>query len=183
MIINIRGTNGAGKSTLMREIMEAWGPTEPLIGPDGKEEAYLVKGVNAVVIGRYTTACGGCDTIKTQDESKARILKYAERGHDVLFEGILISTIFGPWLEFSRANGGMVWAFMDTPLNVCLARIQKRNGGKPVKEDQVKGKYDGMARIAAKAAAAGEKVRYIDHRNALMSFSMIRSTPSLPKVS
>jgi len=61
----------------------------------------------------------------------------------VLFEGVLVSTIFDPWLEWSKE---------------CLRRIQVRNGGKPIKDEQVRAKHRTIAQIRTKAALAGEKV-------------------------
>lgn len=166
MIVNIRGTNGSGKSTLIRQFMERYEAT-PLHDANGKEEGYECNGgSNAYVVGRYTTACGGCDTIKTQQETKDRVDRYAVRGN-VLFEGILVSTIYGPWLQFSRERGGMLWAFLNTPLDICLERIQIRNGGRPVKEDQVAGKWSSMERIKSRAVADGERIIVLNYRNAL----------------
>lgn len=164
MIVNIRGTNGSGKSTLVLGLMTKYGRTAVIDTRNNKEIGYHIPELGAHAVGKYTTACGGCDTIKTQDETKERVKKWSAIGH-VVFEGILVSTIFGPWLDFSRQNGGMMWAFLDTPLDLCLERIQIRNGGKPVKTDQVKSKWEGMFRIADKAKAAGEQVVWVDHQD------------------
>lgn len=181
MIVNIRGTNGSGKTTLMRQMMETYG-YQPVLGEKGKHKGYDLNGIGTYVVGSYTANCGGCDTIKTQDESKARIREYASKNYNVLFEGVLISTIFGPWLEFSRANGGMVWAFLDTPLQLCLERIQRRNGGKPVKEDQVRSKWEGMLRIQEKARAAGEQVVVLNYTNAFNDLMAVMAPALLRKV-
>lgn len=165
MIVNIRGTNGSGKSTLVRQAMERFGRV-PLYNDLGKEYAYEVPGLEGYVVGKYVTACGGCDAVKTQAEAKGLVSEFAVKGN-VIFEGVLISTIFGPWLEFSRQNGGMLWAFLDTPYDVCLQRIQIRNGGKPVKEDQVLSKWETMRRVATKAKEAGEQVVWLDYREPL----------------
>lgn len=161
MIINVRGTNGAGKTTLMRQVMAKYDTTKS-VNAAHKVDGYRLRLPGcalpfATVIGSYENVCGGCDGIKTQQEAKDRVREAANHGH-VLFEGVLISTIFGPWLEFSQQNGGMVWAFLDTPLEVCLERIQIRNGGKPIKTEQVQAKWDSMHKIASKATAAGERV-------------------------
>src|SRR5690242_7858549 len=175
MIINIRGTNGSGKSTLVTSLMRTYGTVS--LEVEGKAIGYYSNSLSAYFVGRYATACGGCDTIKTQAETKQRVADWSQSG-DVIFEGILVSTIFGPWLEFSKNHGGMIWAFLDTPLELCLERIQIRNGGKPIKTDQVKAKWEGMLRIADKARTAGERVIVIDHRSP--AESLMRQTGLSP---
>lgn len=177
MILNIRGTNGAGKTTLVRELMATY-ETVKEHNAAGKVTGYVVDSRPPLkVIGSYENVCGGCDGIHTQQEAKDRV-RAAHATHDVVFEGVLISTIFGPWLEFSKENGGMIWAFLDTPLEVCLERIQIRNGGKPIKTEQVQAKRDSMHKIASKATAAGERVIMLPWQNPLPVLLGALPTPS-----
>ena len=141
--INVRGCNGSGKTTLLRCLAR-----DPLcrvinvIVPDHKPIPVTYAPDGLAIIGDYTPAAAGAttaglDRIKTQAAAKA-VAELVGRDPDVkavLFEGVVVSTIYGPWQEWSKANGGMIWAFLDTPLEVCLKRIQERNGGKPIKED------------------------------------------------
>lgn len=121
------------------------------------------------ILGDYTPAAAGattagCDRIKTQEATKKALETIAEL-YDVshiFFEGVVVSTIFQPWLEWSYEQGGMVWAFFDTPLDICLQRIQKRNGGKPIKEDQVAAKHETISRVKQKALDASETVIALD---------------------
>jgi predicted ABC-type ATPase len=164
--INVRGCNGSGKTTLLRSLA-----TDPLcrvtnaIVPDHKPIPVTYCPDGLAIIGDYTPAAAGSttaglDRIKTQAAAKA-VAELVGRDPEVkavLFEGVVVSTIYGPWQEWSKANGGMIWAFLDTPLEVCLKRIQERNGGKPIKEDQVADKHRTIARVREKALAAGEAV-------------------------
>jgi hypothetical protein len=114
-----------------------------------------------IVAGKYATACGGFDSVPTQAVAKEVVRLASELG-PTLFEGVVISTIFEPWLLWRRSTGiPMVWGFLDTPLEVCLGRIQERNGGKPIKEDLVAGKWRTINRVKEKAEAAGEVVTTI----------------------
>lgn len=172
--INVRGCNGSGKTTLLRSMAR-----DPLcrvinvIVPDHKPIPVTYAPDGIAIIGDYTPAAGattaGLDRIKTQAAAKA-VAELVGRDPDVkavLFEGVVVSTIYGPWQEWSKANGGMIWAFLDTPLEVCLKRIQERNGGKPIKEDQVADKHRTIARVREKALADGETVRDIHWETAL----------------
>jgi hypothetical protein len=196
-IVNVRGTNGSGKSTAVRGVMDSLYDVHSLfIEPDhnhplgytgffGSNESSITwpKGTSVGVteqgysclsiIGPYKTACGGCDAIKTQAEVK-HLIEYQTfvAQTNILFEGVLISTIFGPWLEFSQMMRAhdvqFVWAFLDTPLEVCFERIRKRQeasarGVREIRKDQVQGKWEGQLRIRDKAQAAGETVVILSH--------------------
>lgn len=179
--INVRGCNGSGKTTLLRCLAR-----DPLcqvtnvIVPDHKPIPVTYAPGGIAIIGDYTPAAAGAttaglDRIKTQAAAKA-VAELVGRDPDVkavLFEGVVVSTIYGPWQEWSKANGGMIWAFLDTPLEVCLKRIQERNGGKPIKEDQVADKHRTIARVREKALADGETVRDIHWETALKDIKAV----------
>lgn len=176
-VVNIRGTGGSGKSHLVMKFMKKFG-AHPLEGADGKVVAYRVSykpGEPVYVIGRYKTVVGddgirtvtgGCDGIKTQDEIGIRVRLAARRGH-VIFEGFLVSGIYSRYLALSQDLGGMVWAYMDTPLEKCIARISRRNRGKKFSTANTEAKLKGAARCAREASADGETVVWINHKHAL----------------
>ena len=159
---NIRGANGSGKSTLVRSYIAPHSIQIPLADSIG----YLDERLGIVVVGKYTTDCGGCDTIKTQAGVKAAVMAALELAPTVMFEGVLVSTIFGPWLDFSRSVGGMVWCYLDTPVEMCLQRIYHRNGGKDINEKLVHDKITSIATTQRKAVEAGEMVAVLDYLNA-----------------
>lgn len=184
--VNVRGCNGSGKTTLLRMLAR-----DPLCRVETLRVRHMVKDKTSgnkirayhppipvtyapggiAILGDYTPnakgTTAGCDRIKTQEAAKNALELIAREGEAkvVLFEGVVISTIYQPWKEWSDRNGGMVWAFLDTPLEVCLRRIQDRNGGLPIKEDLVEGKHRTVARVLEKAYADGETISLIrwDH--------------------
>lgn len=130
-VLDIRGTHGSGKSTVPLTLLKDcshrpwWG--HPLTY-EGKEQllGYYIPELNLTIIGRYETACGGCDGIPTQSEIKARVAEASKTGH-VLLEGILVAHTFGPWEEYSRPWGAnWKFLFLDTPLEECVARVNAR---------------------------------------------------------
>jgi predicted ABC-type ATPase len=167
-LINVRGCNGSGKTTVVRSLnKDGMGQVGYYTVPDHKPIplTFVNPGPHdkdiVVLVGDYLAqGCSGLDRIKTQAAAKS-IIELAAGLQDVravVFEGVLVSTIFEPWLQWSRAHGGMTWAFLSTPIETCLSRIQARNGGKPIKEEQVRDKHKGIARISLKANLAGERV-------------------------
>lgn len=138
MILTIVGPNGAGKSTCMRSVMRQLGGFKPIKNDDGKVEGYvsrrgsnLLKKQSVAVVGRYESPTGGCDTIQTKAEIQARVARYAHQYDHVLFEGIIVSTSFGPYsqflkeLSFARKEPHM-FAILLPSLEKCIANVQKR---------------------------------------------------------
>lgn len=131
-VVNVRGTSGSGKSTVVRGIM-TMGVVTPIGDNEKKPDGYIVQmpgfDTHVYVVGPYTTACGGCDQIATQDEICDRIRAYSKMGH-VLVEGLLMSHSFARYAALDREldQDGVhcVWAFLDTPLDVCLDRVRAR---------------------------------------------------------
>ena len=136
MIVNIRGTHGSGKSTVVKSIM-ALADTiieVPNLHKPKKPLGYFVTmrgGRSLYVVGSYETACGGCDAIQPYADIWPRVENAAERGWDVLFEGALVSSSYGEIGRSSEKFGeDFVFAFLNTPLDVCLARIVQRRAAK-----------------------------------------------------
>lgn len=137
MIYNIRGTHGSGKSSLVQYLFKKY-PHELLdVSPRGRPEGYRVHtGLRKplYVVGPYATACGGCDAVQPYDLIWPRVERYAKLGH-VLFEGALISVSVGSiGLAMAKRKKECVILYLDTPVEVCLARIaarREKKGGNP----------------------------------------------------
>lgn len=183
-IINIRGCNGSGKTTLLRELVGDNLAYSTLVGvTDHKPIPCTVLPEKKIgVIGNYTKevanlTTAGCDRIKTQAAAKEAIerLMTQEKNllHTILFEGVVISTIYQPWADWADKFGGMVWAFLDTPPELCLERIQERNGGKPIKEELVMDKVKSIASCRSKALRDNLEVRDLDYTRPLFQLIQI----------
>lgn len=126
-IVKIHGCSGAGKSTAVRSIMN--GNASSIIGANGKIEAYRVHAATqngTYVLGSYENTCGGVDTMSGAPEVIKLLDKYAVLGN-VLFEGLLQSTYYGKLGEHSKRYGDdYVYAFLDTPVELCLERVVAR---------------------------------------------------------
>jgi len=182
-VINVRGTSGSGKTTVARGQM-TMGDVIPLPGDEGtakKPEAYSIATQGKpllYLIGSYENVCGGCDGVPTQDEICRRVRKYAPMG-DVLMEGLLMSHLFSRYRDLDRelhAQGiPFIWAFLDTPLEVCLDRVQARRnarfalkGGvqKPFNPKNTIDKWHDMRSVYGKAIDAGLDARWVPYETA-----------------
>lgn len=176
-IINIRGTSGSGKSTLVRRFLDEH-PHVPVMGQlsDWKKEKIIAYKVHTsvykfptFVMGRYETQCGGWDAMSykgSHEDLEDLCIEAGGKGH-VIFEGLTVSSSYTRWLNVSKTYpGSMVFAFMDTPEEVCYQRILARNGGREPKRD-AKGladynhKFRNCVVQSAKLEAMGERVVWL----------------------
>jgi hypothetical protein len=168
-VINLRGTNGSGKSFLIRKWMQfqqavPYPRREGLLGGSvscSSPEYYKLRD-GGWLVGDYRGAIGGCDRIHTQEEVERRIR-----------QGIIVSTLFQRWYVFSRSVGGMVWVYLDTPLEVCLKRILDRNQNTPFNEQLVRDKVKSIDSTRLKAVAAGERIVVLHWENAWEEFQVL----------
>ena len=133
-IINIRGTSGAGKSTLVRAIMTLYNTKEENnIQGRMRPISYTLRHPNRApleVIGHYETACGGCDTIKTLDDIYTLVEAAHNKGHHVLFEGMLLCSDVKRSIELSKRVKSFVAISLTTPVEQCLDNIRQRRAEK-----------------------------------------------------
>lgn len=176
-IINIRGTSGSGKSTLVRRYLDEH-PHTPILAQlsDWKKEKVVAYKVHTsiynlptFVMGRYETQCGGWDAISHKGshvDLEEMCIQAGAKGN-VIFEGLTVSSSYTRWLNVSHTYPGqMVFAFMNTPEEVCHERILARNGGREPKHD-AKGladynhKFRNCVVQSAKLEAMGERVVWL----------------------
>lgn len=200
-IYNIRGTNGSGKTTLARAFLPKtltgdaqggpvdlnWYAAPTKKQPDRmlRAEGYMSRVIEGVVgvIGRYTTACGGMDTMPSFDVCQGAIqfMVHRLKADHVIAEGILASTVYGSWGKFAQVakDHGHTFHFcyLDTPLEVCMERIKQRQeaagSDKPIKWELVADKFRAIAATREKALAAGFTVHDIPHNDAVAALSRI----------
>ena len=109
-IINLRQTSASGKTTIVCQLLEHTG-SEPLYGMFGRRqpEAVRILGTRPLfAIGPYPAA--GCDSVLSRAGVQGVIdllEKYSAMG-DVIFEGLIISSMFGAigeWLAARKFAG------------------------------------------------------------------------------
>jgi thymidylate kinase len=175
MIINPRGTSGSGKTTVVRGIMDHYPIVNPIFNENQRKPiGYQLLGhpdiKDTYVVGSYENVCGGCDSIKTQDEICDRVRRFAPLGH-VLVEGLLMSHLFSRYVGLAKELIPIpyVWAFLDTPLSVCIERVQVRRNARgittPLNTKNTEQKWHDMRRVFAKCQAAKLDARWLDHTN------------------
>jgi cytidylate kinase len=183
VIVNIRGTSGSGKTTVVRGLMSAASvekvfaddTDDALFGQSKHPDAYALTmpdvSPTVFVIGSYENTCGGCDAIPKQDEICERVRRYASRGH-VVMEGLLMSHLFGRYAALDRElqPTPYIWAFLDTPLDLCIERVKARRDARGVAKKEFNphnttAKWHDMRRVYAKCQAAGLDARWVDHRD------------------
>lgn len=170
MIVKIHGTSGAGKTTIVRDIMEMATQILPL-GPVKRPEAYKLTMPNLVsplyILGSYENTCGGMDGISSVQDQIDLIHKYAALGH-VVYEGLLMSTYHGKLGEAMNCYGNNhVWAFLDTPIDVCIDRIKQRRleagNDKPLNEDNTRNRMKPIQSLQGRLLRMGKTVVHLKY--------------------
>lgn len=194
-ILNFRGTNGSGKTTLAMHILGITTnspPPEIELGhmnpsKTGKKRPIVgyrrLGGVDAdvVLVGRYETNTGGCDGIDTMDNICAAVVAAVNLGPQfVIFEGLLVSGLYGRWLELARDLVGQghsyLWVYLNTPLEDCIRRVIDRTKKKPGWDDgNVRSKYRAVVRTRERAIADGQQV--VDCDGSQMSAAELLALP------
>lgn len=177
-IVNIRGCNGSGKTTIVRRFLDRL-PREALGGKPSRPMGYKVDAsawgiqLPVFVVGSYENTCGGADGINTQEEIADRVVKAQGLGH-VLVEGLLMSkSSAGGHVAPILKDHGAIFAFLDTPWDVCLARVLSRRAEagntKPFDPDKtMRSAYEQCHRSAELLTqVGGYDVRWLDYINAV----------------
>lgn len=174
MILNLRGTSGSGKSTVARRLIQEFGG-EPIMGmvPEGKKERIVGYEVgNLWIPGSYVNVCGGCDTFSWKGaanylEEKTRLV--AKNGYHVVLEGLVQTAGDNRWMGVSDDHpGAYLWAYLDTPLEVCIERVLSRNGGREGKRnwENLRASYDHCLQQRAKLERLGYPFVIINYQHA-----------------
>lgn len=112
-MVSLRGAPGAGKTHVVKTILGMYYST-PDLGRDGKPLGHLVQ----LPTGAFLYIVGGCATARgAYADDWPRIQGADDAGHHALFEGAYIH---------ARAGDGVIFAYLDTSLEMCLDRLHAR---------------------------------------------------------
>lgn len=168
VLVNVRGCNGAGKSTIPMSMMDD--PkmyVHEIVGSDGKKISAITvfPSYGWVALGTYFNKTGGLDTLKNNAVTKLTLFAALDGfpEYDVLMEGIMASTIRSTYIDlfhevedyYGRKRLKVIVMSLLPPVDVALSRVYKRNGGKPINEAAVAGKWNTVARNVSAFAEAG----------------------------
>lgn len=119
-----------------------------------------------VVLGTYQNKTGGLDCFPNTELTK-KAFWYALNhfpNYNILLEGVIASTVFSTYADLFLAaqekypQDDFCIVLLTPPLETCLKRIQKRNGGKPIKEDLVAKKWQIVNKSVEKFRAIPELI-------------------------
>ncbi len=131
MILDVRGTHGSGKSYVMHSILKRYKHNK-IIGrcerkkKDNYHLGYHLPEIDAAIIGRYESACGGCDGVGSPDEICRRLRMFNEQHGIVLLEGIMVAHTFKRYSSLAKELDDYRFLFLNTPLATCIRRVKSR---------------------------------------------------------
>lgn len=168
MLVNVRGCNGAGKSTIPMSMMDDPNMyVHEIVGSDGKKISAITvfPSYGWVALGTYFNKTGGLDTLKNNAVTKLTLFAALDGfpEYDVLMEGIMASTIRSTYIDlfhevedyYGKKRLKVIVVSLLPPIDVALSRVYERNGGKPINEAAVAGKWTTVARNVVEFANAG----------------------------
>lgn len=179
MIVQIRGTSGAGKSYIVRDIMARFSDKEEVFREGRKQpiKYILYNGIRSLVVpGHYNRPCGGCDTIKTNEETFGIVMDAARDDQNVLFEGIMAQDAALKWMEPIKEFPHLIVG-LTTPIEECLAGIQQRRDGRgdtrPLNPNNTVNRARSQERALDKLLGMGFKVERLGREEALARIRMV----------
>jgi thymidylate kinase len=164
MIISIRGTSGSGKSTLVRQLMNDSMPLFELNNLVGHQcDGFRVVGPYPSDV-RLAAGVDILNRTRRRSELYDQIQRWAVLG-DVVYEGLLVSNEVGRTAQQAQIYPTVV-IFLNTPLDVCLERINERRKSKApgslfdeepeaVNPRNTTEKFRELARVAERLEKAG----------------------------
>ena len=143
VLINIRGCNGSGKSTIPLMMHSC---KSIILTMEGKDVATFFPDYKIIAIGTYRNKTGGLDTFGTNEMTEKVLNMLCTTGCNIIAEGVISSTIKSTYATlFSNIQSVHGYTshimLLLPPVEVCLQRIQQRNGGKEIDEELVKSKW------------------------------------------
>lgn len=178
VVVKLGGTNGSGKTSVARALISSMYmlPAEHRLLSGKKTLVY--SGPEWVVLGSYKNSCGGMDTISDKFDRQQLVRQEIDAGAPVIFfEGLITGKTYGAFGAMSdepAQKGKWIYAFMDTPFDVCVRRVMRRRmvaaqaKGIPCcasfnAERTMRPTYKSVLATAKRAAAAGHKVVWLCH--------------------
>jgi len=172
IIVKLGGCNGSGKSSVAKALLN----TKSKHVVEHKKKRPLVYtaehgGASWAILGNYENACGGMDTISDKYERLELVRRYAneEDMGVVFFEGLITGKTYGAFGDMSE-NDGNAWlyAFMDTPFDVCVERVMQRrsaagNMAPFDPERTMRSTFRSVESVARRAQEVGHEVIMLDH--------------------
>jgi len=180
VIVLISGTSGSGKTYIVREIIKELPFNTSLLylGSKNKLAGYLWDEPPLAIMGNYSAACGGCDSLSwkgASDEIEQEIIRQRDLGRSVILEGLLVGT-WGVARMGRLVPYGLINILLDTPVEECVASVEARRAEKaaatgkelkPFNPDNTVGKHGGLLSVLPLRRAAGIPVEVLSREAAL----------------
>lgn len=188
VIVKLGGCNGSGKSSVVNAILAQAVVRRPFLYTPVNQTSVIgrprIGGYtidhpavppelfsSTYILGKYETACGGMDTISDKEDRLALLRKYSRKGNLVIFEGLITGKTYGAMGAMSEQRhhrNRWLYAFMDTPFDVCVKRVLQRRRAKgndaPFDPERtMRSTYKGVQAVAVKAKAQGHEVLWLRH--------------------
>jgi hypothetical protein len=122
------------------------------------------------VVGHYETSCGGGDTIPSIQMVYDQVVENAEKGFDVIYEGLIIQSDVKRCIETAK-RFPLLCIALNTSLDDCKAGIQARRDARgdtrPISMDNTIAKAKSLPSQQRRLLAGGVDFRFLNREEAL----------------
>lgn len=177
MLINLRGSHGTGKTTIVRKVMVEYPKRKAVYLESGRRIpiGYICKkrGLTPLFVpGSYEhPVSGGCDNVQSVDLIYGTIRKYAKKGYNVLFEGIVAQHSTPNIVRLNERYKVRV-VVIDIPTEKALkgVRARRKSRGETQKFNPANTIKESASVLSSslRLKGAGVKVRYAKSRSAAL---------------
>lgn len=175
-IYDIRGTNGSGKSHVVHQLLNSNETRE--ITDNGRTQGIYIPSFQCAVLGQYKTVCGGCDQLPNANSVNTLVREFLlmREIKVIVLEGLLVSHTFQRYhdlaVEVERKGHRYNFLFLDTPLELCISRVESRRETKKPGQPKFNPRnlikdFHQIDRVRLRMIEAGRSVKKLNHTKAV----------------
>jgi hypothetical protein len=167
----LRGTSGAGKTTIVRSLIASIDTATPLYGALGarRPEAIQLSCLQRPLFALGPYPAAGCDALVSRlgVQGVINLLeKYSALG-DTIFEGLIISSMFGAIGSWLRNHPPAIVAVLDVTLAEARAGLTVRQGDRQKTARTQEAHHGNTFKVADKMRAIGMRVEMLQRDEAV----------------
>lgn len=159
MVIQIRGTDDSGKSAIIQSLVEKRNGREIRLG-----KRIIGWNLGETIIVRSDGATHG---------ELRRLVRHFAPQRNVVFEAMIPPRDTGSYLSLAKEMRDYMFAFVNTPLQICLRNARIDAQGHELREDNLREQWLAQHKQKEQLKTAGCEVATLQHDRALQQIEVL----------